>query len=319
MAATMIATTRGTGPSHGDAADALPQEARVDFEVGNTSLFDRRTELQAHLGQVAAEHGEHSREARRARRELDDVTTEIVSFNLGLVRSYCKRFSTRASADDAAEFEAAGMLGLMRAIDSFEPSLGRFGSWAFKPIQREVLRAVRSVDHPNLNLTDFERRPEILGAKRRLEGACGEHVPTAGEVAAAVGVTIEQVRRVLTPPELTPIEVPTADGSSTLSEQLRSTDAEPEDRVISQMTLAALRSFGLAALDPRELFVVVRRFGLDSEPTATLADIAESLALSREAVRQIEAKALAKIRHPLVLRKILAHDASEGVGRSRSR
>ena len=70
------------------------------------------------------------------------------------------------------------------------------------------------------------------------------------------------------------------------------------------MTLSALKTFGLAALDARELYVIVRRFGLDGEPEDKLADIGETLALSREAVRQIEAKAIAKIQHPLVLRKI---------------
>ncbi len=287
--------------------DAAGLADGTGFEFGNSSLFERRLALKRQLERESG--GDDGQATRRLRRQLDDVTAEIVAFNLGLVRSYCKRFSTRATADDAAEFEAAGLLGLMRAIDSFEPSLGRFGSWAFKPIQREVLRAVRNVDHPNLNLADFERRPEILDAKRRLAGADGVRVPTADEIAAAVGVTIEQVRRVLNPPELTPIETPTADGTSTMGEHLRSVDPEPDDRVISQLTITALRTHGLAALDARELFVVVRRFGLDNEPSATLADIAGSLALSREAVRQIEAKALAKIRHPLVLRKILARDA----------
>jgi RNA polymerase sigma factor (sigma-70 family) len=303
--AAMAATTAMTEVT-ASTRDATGTMEATDFEGGNDSLFERRLQLKRALELEPA--GSCSRTTRHLRRQLDDVTAEIVTFNLGLVRSYCKRFSARASADDAAEFEAAGLLGLMRAIDSFEPTLGRFGSWAFKPIQREVLRAVRSVDHPNLNLTDFERRPEILSAKRRLEGVDVDHIPTATEVAAAVGVTIDQVRRVLHPPELTPIETPTPDGSSTMGEQLRSADAEPEDRVLSQMTLTALRTHGLAALDARELFVIVRRFGLDNEPTATLADIAGSLALSREAVRQIEAKALAKVRHPLVLRKILSHD-----------
>jgi RNA polymerase sigma factor (sigma-70 family) len=302
-----MAATMSTTFEMEHVAEPAGVTAETDFEHGNTSLFGRRLELLRSL-ECALERDE-AVAARRLRRQLDDVTAEIVAFNLGLVRSYCKRFAARASADDAAEFEAAGLLGLMRAIASFEPTLGRFGSWAFKPIQREVLRAVRSVDHPNLNLTDFERRPEILAAKRRLELGDSTRVAGAAEVAAAVGVTLEQVRRVLHPPELTPIEAPANESSTTSYEQLRSADAEPEDRVISQMTLTALRTHGLAALDARELFVVVRRFGLDNEPVATLAEIAGSLALSREAVRQIESKALAKIRHPLVLRKILAHDA----------
>jgi DNA-directed RNA polymerase sigma subunit (sigma70/sigma32) len=76
------------------------------------------------------------------------------------------------------------------------------------------------------------------------------------------------------------------------------------------MTLSALKTYGLAALDPRELYVLVRRFGLDGEPEDKLADIGDTLGLSREAVRQIEAKAIAKIQHPMVLRKIQRHGRS---------
>ena len=100
------------------------------------------------------------------------------------------------------------MLGLMRAIDSFDPSRGSFGHWAFKPIQREVLRAVRNADHPNVNMGDFERRPEILRAQRQLQGDDGRLQPTCVEVAAAAGASLEQVRRVVSPPRLESIDQP---------------------------------------------------------------------------------------------------------------
>ena len=94
------------------------------------------------------------------------------------------------------------------------------------------------------------------------------------------------------------------DSGATLGDLIESPESGPEPLVMASLTLAALQSVGLAALDPRELFVVVRRFGLDGEPEETLVDIGTSLGLSREAVRQIEAKAIAKIQHPLVLRRL---------------
>src|SRR5215204_5700568 len=121
-----------------------------DFLDGNSALFQRRRELQHQLGEVEQEIA-GNRVVARLRRSIEDVTAEIVQFNLGLVRSYCKRFTAHSTRDDSADFEAAGLLGLMRAIDSFDPEQGRFGQWAFKPIQREVLRAVRDADHPNVN------------------------------------------------------------------------------------------------------------------------------------------------------------------------
>jgi RNA polymerase sigma factor (sigma-70 family) len=288
-------------------------EARTSdqFFDANTELFERRLTLQRQIAELEIEieldvDADLAAAAQllRLRRRLDDVTTEVVLFNRGLVRSYSRRFTTNSNRDDSADFEAAGMLGLMRAIDSFDPSQGRFGHWAFKPIQREVLRAVRGADHQNVSIGDFERRPEILRAYRQLQGECNEHTPTYEEVAAAVGATVAQVRRVIAPPRFESVHQPIGDGDVTLGDTIECTTAGPESTVMASMTLSALKTFGLAALDPRELFVLVRRFGLDGEPEDKLADIGTSLGLSREAIRQIEAKAIAKIQHPLVLRKI---------------
>src|SRR5512140_2231489 len=93
-----------------------------EYSDGNAELFQRRKALQqqiAALVEADGPDGEVSRQqaVKRLRRQLDDVTAEIVKFNLGLVRSYCRRFTSNSSRDDSADFEAAGLLGLMRAID----------------------------------------------------------------------------------------------------------------------------------------------------------------------------------------------------------
>ena len=278
-----------------------------DFTDCNAELFSRRTQL---LEQIAEMENSSDPDVARShalqllRRRLDDVTREVVTYNLGLVRAYCRRFTKNSNRDDAADFEAAGMLGLMRAIDSFDPRQGRFGHWAFKPIQREVLRAVHSADHQNVSMGDFERRPEILRVQRRLQAQDAERAPTVSEVAAAAGASTSQVSRVLSPPLLVSIHQLVGDSGATLGDTIESTESGPEHTVIASLTLAALQSVGLAVLDPRELHVIVRRFGLDGEPEAKLVDIGTNLGLSREAVRQIEAKAIAKIQHPMVLRRL---------------
>lgn len=283
----------------------LEDDRTEQYRDGNAALFRRRAELRAELDEAVNRDDVSKRRLRMLRRQLDDVTAQIVDYNMGLVRSYTRRFSGAASSDDRAEFESAGLLGLMRAIDSYDPDSGAFGQWAFKPIQREVLRSVRDVDHPNLNLGDFEKRPAILRAFRQLQGVDESYRPSVEEVAAAAGVTVAQAGRVLAPAQLTSMHQMVGDGGSVeLGETIASEDPGTESTVLSKLALVALEEFGLKALDSRELYVIVRRFGLDGEPSEKLAEIGESLALSREAVRQIEAKALAKLQHPIVLRKL---------------
>lgn len=292
------------------AADESP-----DYNDRNIELFTRRLEIQRQLAEAEAKHtkkptGRTRAELARLRRVLDDVTTEIVQFNWGLVRNYVKQFTSNTSREDSADFESAGVVGLMRAIDSFDPSKGRFGQWAYKPIQREVLRAVRDADYPNLNPGDFERRPDVLAAAERLRRATDDvdYRPSREEIAAEAGVTIDQVRRILDAPRLDSLDMPVGDdGDSRLGDLIEDPDPDIESSVVTSMSIEALETYGLTALDSRELLVLVRRFGLDCEPEQKLAGIGDMLGLSREAVRQVEAKALAKIQHPVVLRKMQRH------------
>jgi len=97
------------------------------------------------------------------------------------------------------------------------------------------------------------------------------------------------------------------DGKTYLSDLLEDVDSRVEDQVISAQEITDLERFGLACLDERELFVISRRFGLDGEPAQRLSAIGTILGLSREAVRQIEAKGLSKLNHPVIRRKLVRH------------
>lgn len=277
----------------------------------NAVLFGRRIAIKEALqafNDVAesAMTGDDRRRHAQLLRDLDKVTTEIFELNRGLVRNYVKKFTSHTSREDSADFEAAGTLGLMRAIDTYDPNQGRFGQWAYKPIQREVLEAVHSADHPNMNRGDWERRGHILRAIAQLSAGKEQgYQPSYEEIAAKSGATTEQVRRVIEAPRLESLSTPMGDErDSTLAEFIEDPAASIEEAVLSQMTIDALEEHGLAALDARELFVLVRRFGLDCEPEQKLSAIGEILGLSREAVRQVESKALAKIGHPTVLRRL---------------
>jgi RNA polymerase sigma factor (sigma-70 family) len=276
----------------------------VSWADQNRELFTRRIAITDELSELTGADGDPVRIA-ELRRALRDVTDEIVRKNYGLVRSYVSRFTSHTSAEDSADFEAAGVLGLMIAIERYRPEKGSFAPWAYRPIKRQVLRAVRDADHPNLNQGDFDRRPEVLRAQTRLTVE-GSPPPTDEAIAEEAGVTIEVVRRVIGAPLLQSLSTPVgdADGDSSLADVVADTD-DHVDGVLSQMSVSALESSGLTALDPRELFVIVRRFGLDGEPPCHLSTIGKQLGLSREAARQIESKALAKLMHPITLRRLI--------------
>jgi RNA polymerase primary sigma factor/RNA polymerase nonessential primary-like sigma factor len=234
-----------------------------------------------------------------------DVVYKIYYENYGLAHKYVRRFTKNASREDIDDFEAAATVGLIRAITTYDPARGRFAQWAFKPMQREVLRAVHSADHPNMNSGDFERRPDILRAMHHLQNGDESVHPTMEAIAKEAGVTVEQAKRVLQAPRLESIYKPVGDGTATLGDMIVDESDNLEDNVITRMGIKDLQNYGLSELDPRELFVISRRQGLDCEPKQRLNSIGAHLNLSREAVRQIEGRARGKLAHPILLRKLL--------------
>ena len=206
---------------------------------------------------------------------------------------------TSTSGQHSEDFESAGKVGLLWAISSYDPARGSFANWAFKPIQREVLRAVRDADHPTLNRGDFEKRPAILAAERACLKEAGPDVAAVDHAAIArrAGVAEAQVRRVLTPPRLETLHAPFgehAENGGACADWLADSSPSTEDRVLVRLDLRAIGRH-LPKLDPRERYVLARRFGLDGEPEQTLRAIGRWLGMSREGVRLIERRALAKL------------------------
>lgn len=282
--------------------------ATGDHHARNDELFARRTALQERLEtlRAKADSGEidmlSEAALRAAEREFEDLTYEIMTANYGLVRRYVTMFTSKCN-EYREDFESAGKVGLLWAIASFDPAKGSFASWAFKPIQREVLRAVRDADHPNLNPGDFEKRPAVLAAAQAFLDEEGVDAPLDhADIARRASVTQAQVRRVLDAPRLDSLQASSgSQGEEDVPLEERLPDSSPtvEDEVLLRFDLHALTRHGLPRLDARERHVLTRRFGLDGEPEESLRVIGERLGLSREGVRQIEQKALGKLHSPL--------------------
>jgi len=244
-----------------------------------------------------------------ARREIQNIDEKIIESNYGLVLNYVRKFTSTNNKEDSRDFEGAAVLGLMRAIDSYDPSRGsKFSTWAYKPIQRECLKAVRDADFKQMNPGDFEKRPDILKAVKSLMKNENDPMPPLIDIARESGASLETVKRVINAPTLESLAKPmNDDGKSYLSDVIPDTDPSVEDTILAYQELSDLENFGLSALDEREFFVICRRFGLDAEPAQRLSAIGNLLGLSREAVRQVEAKALSKLNHPVTRRKLMRH------------
>ena len=287
-----------------------------EFNDKNQTLFAKRIivrdEISILESQKLPKKGpkmEHQLALENKVRELGDIDHDIIKLNYGLVLNYVKKFTSNSSQDDSKDFEGAAVLGLVRAISSYDPTRGaKFSTWAYKPIQRECLKAVRDADYKHLNAGDFEKRPDIERALKELRGEDEDVMPSFIDIAKRSGASTETVKRVLMSSRHESLSRPVDEDEKTyLGDLIEDKGASVEDQILANQEVTDLTAFGLNVLDEREMFVIGRRFGLDAEPPQKLSAIGRMLGLSREAVRQVEAKALSKLNHPVVLRKLMRH------------
>lgn len=295
--------------------DETAAQTHQRYRDNNSRLAHTRRDIKARVDELAqlepaARTAAQRRELGRLARDLDRVTAQMVEANYGLVRKYARRFSGQASQRDVEEYEQAGALGLMAAIDSFDPDAGLFSPWAWRYIQREVLQMVRAVDHPNMNMTDFEVQHKVRAAVREQEERNPDQPIDRAAAAHAANVTVQQVNRVLDKHILVSADAPVGEGAdATVGDFIVQPEADVADEVIAHISQEALERHALPLLKAQELYVLLRYLGMDAEPAEGYQAIGESLGLSREAVRQAYLRAMAKLKHPRVLKACLQHMA----------
>jgi RNA polymerase primary sigma factor len=271
----------------------IPKELQVEQKRIESEVGIAIDELKQKYQQVAL-----------AREVMSKAKNELIIHNLRLVINIAKHYIGRGLS--LLDLIQEGNIGLMKAIERFDYTMGfKFSTYATWWIKQAITRAlVEQTKTIRVPVHLMELNNKISNAAKELTQQYGRE-PGTDEIAEKIGMSVRKVEAVLRAvQDPVTLQTPVGDDEATLEDFIGDSSYSPYEDTERNKTIEVLLRILKTTLNPREEMVIRMRFGIGVDRDHTLDEIGKQLSITRERVRQIEVKAMRKLKHPYRLRML---------------